>query len=250
MYQQFQRVIENANVIISTYEADDMGESQQVDPVNGTVAFGSALFGWAFSLTKFARIYSQKFKIDIGKMMQKLWGDNYYDAVAKRWKGETDADENKTLKRGFVQFIMEPVIRLCKNCMEGNTEAVDKMLTTLDIHLNHEEKQLVGKAKMKSVFQKWINAADALIEMIILKLPSPVKAQKYRAAYLYEGPIDDVCGQSIKNCDSKGPLMVFISKLVPTPDKSRFYAFGRVFSGTVATGQKVRIKFTKITINY
>jgi len=54
MYQNFQKVIENANVIISTYECDDMGESQQVDPTNGTVAFGSALFGWAFTLTKFA----------------------------------------------------------------------------------------------------------------------------------------------------------------------------------------------------
>jgi elongation factor 2 len=69
MYQQFQRVVENANVIISTYEAEDMGESQQVDPVRGTVAFGSALFGWAFTLTRFARIYSQKFKIDFDKMM-------------------------------------------------------------------------------------------------------------------------------------------------------------------------------------
>ncbi|GFN99063.1 elongation factor 2 [Plakobranchus ocellatus] len=29
--------------------------------------------------------------------------------------------------------------------------------------------------------------------------------------------------------------------MVPTSDKGRFYAFGRVFSGTVATGQKVRI---------
>jgi len=27
MYQNFQRVIENANVIIATYECDDMGES-------------------------------------------------------------------------------------------------------------------------------------------------------------------------------------------------------------------------------
>jgi elongation factor 2 len=35
--------------------------------------------------------------------------------------------------------------------------------------------------------------------------------------------------------------MLFISKLVPTNDKGRFYAFGRVFSGTVSTGQKVRI---------
>merc|ERR1711893_137519 len=64
MYQNFQRVIENANVIISTYEFEDMGESQQVDPTNGTVAFGSALFGWAFTLTRFASTYSEKFKLD------------------------------------------------------------------------------------------------------------------------------------------------------------------------------------------
>ena len=35
--------------------------------------------------------------------------------------------------------------------------------------------------------------------------------------------------------------MVFISKMVPTNDKGRFFAFGRVFSGVIATGQKVRI---------
>merc|ERR1712137_1132926 len=35
--------------------------------------------------------------------------------------------------------------------------------------------------------------------------------------------------------------MLYVSKMVPTTDKGRFYAFGRVFSGTVATGQKVRI---------
>jgi len=55
---------------------------------------------------------------------------------------------------------------------------------------------------MKKIFQKWINAADALYEMIILKLPSPVQAQKYRAANLYEGPIDDPTGTAIKNCDA------------------------------------------------
>ena len=91
------------------------------------------------------------------------------------------------------------------------------------------------------MFQKWINAAEALLEMIIMKLPSPRRAQAYRAAMLYEGPADDVCCTGIKNCDKNGPLMIFISKMVPTNDKGRFYAFGRVFSGTVSTGQKVRI---------
>lgn len=45
----------------------------------------------------------------------------------------------------------------------------------------------------------------------------------------------------IKNCDPKAPLMMYISKMVPTNDKGRFYAFGRVFSGCVSTGLKVRI---------
>merc|ERR1712241_1076732 len=34
---------------------------------------------------------------------------------------------------------------------------------------------------------------------------------------------------------------MYVSKMVPTSDKGRFYAFGRVFSGKVATGQKCRI---------
>jgi len=125
--------------------------------------------------------------------------------------------------------------------MEGKREIVDKMLVGLGIVLKGDEKDYEGKALFKAVFQKWLNAADALIEMIILKLPSPLKAQKYRAAYLYEGPIDDPCGQSIATCNSSGALMVFISKMIPTNDKGRFFAFGRVFGGTAATGQKVRI---------
>jgi len=137
--------------------------------------------------------------------------------------------------------MMEPVIRLCRATMNGDMEKVEKMLGTLSIQLKQDEKKLQGKHLMKCVFQKWINAADALLEMIILKLPSPAKAQSYRAAYLYEGPITDPTGQAIKNCDKDGPLAIFISKMIPTNDKGRFFAFGRVFSGTVATGQKVRI---------
>jgi translation elongation factor EF-G len=34
--------------------------------------------------------------------------------------------------------------------------------------------------------------------------------------------------------------MMYISKMIPTSDKGRFVAFGRVFAGTVATGKKVR----------
>lgn len=135
---------------------------------------------------------------------------------------------------------MMPVIKLCKAAMNNQVDKVTKMCKDLNIPMKSDELKLQGKHFMKNVFQKWINAAEALLEMIILKLPSPVKAQDYRAEHLYEGPTDDVTFNSIKKCDPNGPLSIFISKMIP--DGGRFYAFGRVFSGTVSSGQKVRIQ--------
>jgi len=77
--------------------------------------------------------------------------------------------------------------------------------------------------------------------MLVQHLPSPQKSQKYRASTLYTGPSDDKWCQAIAKCDPDGPLMMYISKMIPTPDKGRFFAFGRVFSGTVRTGMKVKI---------
>ena len=114
---------------------------------------------------------------------------------------------------------------------------------------------------MKAVMRNWLPAGDAMFQMIVVHLPSPVTAQKYRAAALYEGPADDTACVAMTNCDPTGPLMMYVSKMVPTSDKGRFYAFGRVFSGKIATGQKVNINkckgvcryvyfFFKVVINY
>merc|ERR1719436_2334540 len=115
-------------------------------------------------------------------------------------------------------------------------------MTTLGITLKGDDKNLTGKPLMKRTMQIWINAADTLLSMIITRLPSPRTAQKYRVENLYEGPLDDAAANAIRSCDREGPLMMYVSKMVPTKDKGRFYAFGRVFSGTIATGQKVRIQ--------
>lgn len=55
------------NVIISTYQSDDMGELL-VDPAIGSVAFGSGKECWAFTVTRFARIYASKFKTSYDKL--------------------------------------------------------------------------------------------------------------------------------------------------------------------------------------
>jgi len=137
-------------------------------------------------------------------LTKRLWGDNYFNPATKKIGTDDSDGKGGKLARFFVQFVMCPVISLCKAIMEGTPESrasVDKMLQQLNIKLDSEEKTMEGKHLFKAVFQKWLNAADALLEMIIMKLPSPKQAQAYRAANLYEGPIDDPCGQSIAKCD-------------------------------------------------
>ncbi|GLJ52614.1 hypothetical protein SUGI_1119780 [Cryptomeria japonica] len=102
-------------------------------------------------------------------------------------------------------------------------------------------RDLVGKDLIKRVMQSWLPASNSLLEMMIFHLPSPYMAQRYRVGNLYEGPLDDVYAKAIRDCDPDGPLMLYVSKMIPASDKGRLFAFGRVFSGTVAKGMKVRI---------
>ena len=123
----------------------------------------------------------------------------------------------------------------------NNRDGKFKLIKRLGVKLNKEEKELVEKKLLKRTMQKWLPAGDAVLEMIVCKLPSPAEAQAYRTEILYEGPLDDECAVAMKKCDAEGPLMMYVSKMVPTADQSRFFAFGRVFSGKIATGQKCRI---------
>merc|ERR1719193_986699 len=237
LYQTFQRIIENTNVIIATYADEDgpMGNIM-VDPSKGTVGFGSGLHGWAFSLKQFAEIYAEKFKIPPIKLMARLWGDQFYNAKEKKWKKVPSEGV-----RGFTMFVLDPIYKMFDAVMNFKKDVYEKLLEKLEIKLSVEDKELEAKPLIKKIMQKWLPAGETMLQLITIHLPSPVTAQKYRAEMLYEGPTDDEAFLGIKNCDPAAPLMMYVSKMVPSSDKGRFFAFGRVFSGKVATGMKARI---------
>merc|ERR1711923_519622 len=240
LFLTFQKIVENVNVIIATY-ADDEGPMGvvRVDPSNASVGFGSGLHGWAFTLKQFAELYAAKFGVDVDKLMKKLWGENFFNPKTKKW-AKTKAEDNV---RSFNMYILDPIYKVFDAIMNFKKEMTDKLLDKLEIKgkMKHEDLQLEGKPLMKVVMRTWLPAGDAMFLMICIHLPSPVTAQKYRTEMLYEGPSDDVVANAMKTCDPEGPLMMYISKMVPTSDKGRFYAFGRVFSGKIATGLKARI---------
>jgi elongation factor 2 len=242
LYQSFQRTVESVNVIISTYHDEALGDVQ-VYPDKGTVAFASGLHGWGFTLRQFAGRYAKKFGVPKDKLITKLWGDNFFNPATRKWSSKSNDADGKPLERAFNMFVLDPIFRIFDAVMKHKKDQVEVMCEKLEIKLTSEEKEIADhKALLKVIMRKFLPAGEALLEMIVIHLPSPATAQRYRVETLYEGPMDDESAIGIRDCDPKGPLVLYVSKMVPTSDKGRFYAFGRVFSGTVRSGPKIRIQ--------
>ena len=71
LYQAFCCSTESVNVIVAMDNDEALGDAK-VDPTKDTVAFGSGLHQWAFTL-----------KVSEDKMMSKFWRDWYFDATRK-----------------------------------------------------------------------------------------------------------------------------------------------------------------------
>jgi elongation factor 2 len=237
VYHQFCKVIEEVNSIIELYDTHEMGDIR-LDPRKGNVAFGSGMNKWAFTLSTFARQFEKKLKVDANKLTNRLWGESYHHEG--KWTTENVTQDGKPLTRSFVKFILEPIWMLARTIRDGNKDKIKGLLEKVELEVPEALFALDPKDLTKEIFSRWLKSADTLLEMIICHLPSPKVAQPYRTKYLYEGPQEDEIAFAMRNCDPKGPLVVFVSKMVPA-DGNRFLAFGRVFSGTVSTGQKVRI---------
>lgn len=252
-FLMFEKCLGEVNGIIATYQDKTLftnplykglfGSRKDLccDPSLGNVAFGSGLHGWGFTVTHFARMYCRKFGGELDSWMRNLWGNRFLNVKSNKWTNKSTAEDGSRNQRGFALYIMEPILTLFDAVLTEQTKKWKKMLKTLGVSLTPDELEQSGKKLLKTIMQKFLPAASALLEMIIVHLPSPRTAQQYRVDTLYTGPGDDDAASAIRKCDPSGPLMLYVSKMVPTVDRSRFFAFGRVFSGTVATGQKVHI---------
>lgn len=221
MYIRFEEQIKQINSLIATYSNND--PSLQLDPLNGSVIFSSAYYGWGFSLNDFAKFYSTKNGGEADRYIKMLWG-----RIDKR-----------SGNPAFCQLVMDPIYKIYTSIMSGDVTQYESLLKklghdmTLDVNLN--PKKVFGET-MKKLFP----LSNALTELIVKVLPSPVTAQASRMHVLYDGPLDDVRAQSITKCDASGPLVMYISKMIPD-NTGKFMGFGRVFSGSIKPGQKITI---------
>ncbi len=140
IYQNFVKVIDVVNSVVSNYENETMGDLT-LDPTKGNVAFGAGKDQWAFTLRTFAKIYAKKTGASEAKMMQRLWGDNFFDPEVNKWKTEAVSESGKPLKRGFVQYIMDPILEVFQAVLSNNVEKINEKVTQLGLNLTEAERK-------------------------------------------------------------------------------------------------------------
>ena len=86
-----------------------------------------------------------------------------------------------------------------------------------------------------------LHLEDALLRMVIQHLPNPAQAQKYKIPHIWSGDVNSEAGQSLVNCNRDGPLIGMITKVFIDPKSKRPTLIGRVFSGTIRSGQELEL---------
>ncbi|KAL3443764.1 hypothetical protein BJX65DRAFT_320442 [Aspergillus insuetus] len=237
VYQTLSAQIRTINAIIK--RSSQSFDQARIHPAIGNVAFCSLAHGWAISLPTFAARYREKLGISSQNLAGRLWGENYFYPEARVWDQEGEYSGNSS-ERSFNAFILDPIFKMY-DALKSNPQEVQDILAAFGVALDDTEQQLSGERLLQAATHKLFPASDTVLEMICSFLPSPLAAQEYRAEWLYQGPLDDEAGGGIRTCDSKAPLMLYITRHIPISDGKDVYFLGRVFSGTAADGEIVRI---------
>jgi len=87
----------------------------------------------------------------------------------------------------------------------------------------------------------WKNASlfEAMMDVVVKHLPSPLDAQKYRVAKIWKGDIESEFGKWMTDCNQNGETAFVITRIVIEPRAGKEICAGRLWSGSLKTGQEV-----------
>ncbi|XP_952844.1 U5 snRNP subunit, putative [Theileria annulata] len=100
---------------------------------------------------------------------------------------------------------------------------------------------------IRKVFNQIFTDASAFVDLILTTIPSSLENNLNKFICHYSGTLYKNLLNSVGNCDPSGPLIIFITKNYYFDDG--FSLFGRIFSGTIFKGQKVKLLGPSYTLD-
>lgn len=232
-YHKICHTLQDANEVL-----DKCGYTVHMSPLNGNVCFASSIHGWVFSVDSFAKQYSDYYEsFRAGDFAARLWGDVYlHEDRSFQRKPESGAN-----KRTFVQFILEPLYKIYSYTLGSEGKELKTMLDEIGVYLKKDQYNLDSRPMLKLICGQFFGDSSGFVEMCVRNFPSPVEAARAKVTHDYSGDLSTRCAKAMLMCDPKGPPMVNIAKNYTRPDCTAFDSFGRVYSGTVKVGDRIKV---------
>ena len=225
----------------------------QLSPERGNVCFASAVHGWCFSLSSFAKIYTDYHGsgFDTGELSRRkglstvdfakrLWGDSWLDPETRTFK---KVHPGGSTSRTFVAFILEPLYKIYSSALGEEPDELARTLRQVGVRLSKPELHLNPRPLLRLILGRFFGDASGLVDMVVSHVPSPVAAAHGKIAHCYTGTLDcagngEGVVPAMLRCDPLGPLVLNVVKLCSSPDGRTFHAFGRIYSGTLRAGDR------------
>mmetsp|Transcript_34971 Transcript_34971/g.91548 ORF Transcript_34971/g.91548 Transcript_34971/m.91548 type:complete len:1076 (+) Transcript_34971:361-3588(+) len=253
VYDRFVEVVDQINSLIAETKGDD---APFVSLEDGTVAFGSGYFQWAATLDSFVTM-----------------ADPTLRDPAKRAR----LRKKLATRKNFCKNVLSGIYKIHSELGLLNTDDVEAPADIAGWLKEHnrvvvkrggrpapiptKEAELAPRKVLKLAMAALLPAADALVEMIALRLPSPLEAQRSRvdvltAALPDEDDADDEADEEalksalltrelVARCDPAAPLLIYVSKICQPSEVGSGHGAGlavcRCFSGTIKVGQTVMV---------
>ena len=207
-YHKIKHVLEEINAVIEASYGADGGDCPFADPVRGTVCFGSALYGWSFTLESFARLYAKARRLpdlDVKKFAARLWGDVYFHDRARTFKKKPPPEGGE---RSFVQFILEPLYKIYSQAVGEDAESFAAALAEFGVALKPKAFEMNAKPLLKLACRKVFGDASGLVDMLAAHCPTTREGARAKVERAYAGPLvgddgPDDAARAMRECDAR-----------------------------------------------
>ncbi|VDK78545.1 unnamed protein product, partial [Onchocerca ochengi] len=192
-------------------------------PENDNVIFASALHGYGFSLSDFARIWSKKISISEKDILPKLFTDSYFSKGMI--KDGTECLGKKTL---FEQLILQPLWDVHKSGL------VDEDLEKLKAFADKMNVKIRSKRPIEAFdefMRGWLPVTTACFRAAILSSSSCHSFTHPRRLASLSLNENHSLYEAVKACDSSAITVIFVAKILQY--EKTVLAMCRVLSGNV-----------------
>ena len=258
-YFKIKYIIDDFNKLVILNEIYNLDKEKIhfVNPNKGNVLFASSEYNICFNLENYVVKYleyinfnknvSKNFNLITPEKLAKcFFGDIYFHKKTF----EFSKKENKSKKRTFVKFVLEPLYKIIGYTISEEKDTLENFFANLKItDLKDKHYKMDPKPLLNLILTRVYGLYSSLVDICINKIVDCQQGSKIKLKNLYTGDKNTEIYKNLIKCENTGPLYITIYKLYHKNNHLSFDLFGRILSGEISKGQSVKILGEHYSLN-